>query len=348
MIAFALPGLLGPASVYGRTPKAAPPPLFFPLPPDPPRIQFLTSFSSEEGLQGERKFYTFIVGTEKIHRPIVKPYGIASSPGKIYIADTVPAVVEVADLKKRRMSYFQPGGDATLGLPINIAVDGDGTRYITDTKRNQVLVFRGDNFAGAIGKVDEMTPSGVALSGKRIYVTDLQNHCVRVYDKGSLNLLFTFPKAGGDKNAQLYSPTNVAIDPQGRVYVSDTGAYRVNLYDADGKYLRSIGRQGLEPGTFARPKGIAVDREGRLYVADANTQVIQLFDDQGRLLMYFGDPLSTSGAATCMPAGIAIDYDNVSQFQRFVAPGFSVEYLILLVNQFGDHKISVFGFGQKK
>jgi len=46
------------------------------------------------------------------------------------------------------MSFFNPVGDATLGMPINIAVDADGTRYITDTKRNQVLVFKGDAYVG--------------------------------------------------------------------------------------------------------------------------------------------------------------------------------------------------------
>jgi len=331
---------------------APPPPLFFPPPPDEPRIQFLASFSSEEQmaeLAGKRSFFRFIVGADKLQRPIDKPYGLTTTPGKIFICDTTPGVIDVVDLVKRKMSYFRPEGDATLGMPINIAVDSDGTRYITDTKRNQVLVFKEDEYVGMIGKKDEMKPVGVALTKDRIYVTDIQNHCVRVYEKASRKELFTFPKAGdANKAAQLFSPTNVAIDKNGRVSVSDTGGFFVNVYEADGKYLRTLGSQGLAPGKFSLPKGIAVDRESRAYVVDANTQVIQVFDAEGRILMYFGDPARNGGGSTSLPAGIAIDYDNVKHFQNFVAPDFTVEYLILLANQTGGQKISVFGFGHKK
>ena len=344
-IALGLSVVLLPTSGYTKNPKTQAAPIFFPPPPDEPHIQFLTSFSSEQGLAGERKFFDFIVGVEKLQRPIGKPYGIAATPGKLFICDSEADAVEIADLKKRKLSYFQPTADATLGLPINIAVDTNGTRYITDTQRNQVIVFNGDNYAGAIGKLNEMKPCGVALTKSRIYVTDLQNHCMRVYDKASRNLLFTFPKPGSDKKGTLYSPTNVAIDQQGHVYVSDTGGFCVNVYDAEGNFLRTIGSQGLEPGRFARPKVVAVDREGRVYAVDSNFELVQLFDSTGHILMYFGDP---ARGATCLPAGIAIDYDNVGQFQRYVAPGFTVEYLILVANQMGNGKISVFGFGHKK
>jgi len=345
MLMLMLVAALFPAPGHAKNLKIPAAPLFFPLPPDEPRIQYLTSFSSERELQGERKFFEFIVGVQKSERIIDKPYGIAASPGKYYICDTGADAVEIADLKKRKLNFFQPGGEGTLGLPINIAVDTDGTRYIADTGRNMVLVYNGDNYAGGLGKANEMKPCGVALTKSRIYVTDLQNHCVRVYDKASRNLLFTFPKPGSDKKARLYSPTNVAIDQQGRVDVSDTGGFCVNIYDAEGNFLRTFGGIGLSPGRFARPKGIAVDREGRIYVVDASTELVQLFDPQGQVLMYFGDP---SHSATGLPAGITIDYDNVGLFQKYVAPGFTVEYLILVANQAGGNKISVFGFGHKK
>jgi len=344
-IGLALTALLFSASGYARSLKVAAPPLFFPAPPDEPHIQFLTSFSTAQELQGQRKFFDFIVGVEKMVRPIGKPYGIATSPGKVYICDSAVPAVDVADLKKRTLGYFQPDGDGATSLPINIALDTDGTRYVTDTQRNMVLVYNGENYVGGIGKPNEMKPCGVALSKSRIYVTDLLNHCVRVYDKASRNLLFTFPKPGGDKKATLYSPTNVAIDLQGHVYVCDTGGFCATIYDADGKYLHTIGQEGSQPGTFARPKGIAVDREGRIYVVDAGSEIVQVFDSQGRLLMDFGNP---SRGVTCLPAGIAIDYDNVAAFQHFVAPNFTVEYLILVANQMGPDKVSVFGFGHKK
>jgi len=123
------------------------------------------------------------------------------------------------------------------------------------------------------------------------------------------------------------------------------GAY---LYDADGNHLRMIGEQGLNPGSFALPKGIAADREGRIYVVDAATQVVQLFDSEGRILMYFGNPNTSGPGSTDLPAGIAVDYDHLKFFQQYAAPGFKVEYLIFVTNQYGDQKVSVYGFGHKK
>ena len=351
VIALGLTATLLVAPGYSKEAKTPAPYMFFPPPPDEPRVQFLVSFSSDDQLAemaGKRNFFRFIVGQGKIEHLIGKPYGITSGPGKIYVCDTLSASIAIADLPTKKLKFFQPGGDATFGMPINIAVDSDGTRYVTDTKRKQVLVYKEDTYAGAIGKKDEMKPVGIALAKGRIYVTDMQNHCVRVYDKADRKELFTFPKPGDDKAAQLFAPTNVAIDPQGRVRVSDTGGFFVNSYDADGKYLSTLGGQGLAPGKFSLPKGVAVDHENRTYVVDANTQFIQLFDAEGRILMYFGDPSSNGGGATCLPAGIAVDYENVQQFQSFAAPGFTLEYLILVTNQSGPQKVSVFGFGHKK
>ena len=60
-------------------------------------------------------------------------------------------------------------------------------------------------------------------------------------------------------------PINLALDAQGALYVGDLGAYRVQVYDADGKYVRTVGQYGDNYGEFARLKGVAVDRERRLY-----------------------------------------------------------------------------------
>jgi DNA-binding beta-propeller fold protein YncE len=161
--------------------------------------------------------------------------------------------------------------------------------------------------------------------------------------------LFTIPAdpAAEEPQARLYAPVNLAVDAQRRLYVTDIGAFRVQQYDPDGKYLRTIGRLGDSPGEFARPKGIAVDREGRVYVVDAASQVVQIFDAEGKLLLFFGEP-EGSEAGLNLPAKVAVDYDHVGLFQGYAAPDFQVEYLVIVTNQYGDRKVSVFGFGGRK
>src|SRR5262245_21989542 len=205
-------------------PKTLTPSVYFPPPPDEPRIQFLTSFSSERGFTGSSRFLDFVVGAEKTDTSLAKPYGIALHQGKLYICDSFPAVMEILDLSKGRLRYFGSSGEGRMRLPINIVLDADGTRFVTDTTRGQVLIYSAkDEYLGAIGKKDEWKPVGSAIRGERLYVTDLKSHSVRVYDKARRELLFSIPRDPNDPQSRLLSPTNIAIDRQVRILVSDTG-----------------------------------------------------------------------------------------------------------------------------
>ncbi len=321
---------------------------FFPPAPDEPRVQFLTSFSAGVDLGGSGSFVDFLTGRPASPDALIKPYGLAVKDGKIFVCDTVAGVVEVFDLVKKRARYFAPRGEGHLMMPINISVDADGTRYVADTGRGQVVVFDKDgNFLDAMGTKDEMKPCDVAIATDRLYVADLKGHAVRVYDKAARKLLFTIPRDPNAKEGKLFSPTNLALDPQGRLLVSDIGGFAVQVYDLDGKYLRMIGQQGLAPGSFSRPKGVAVDHNGLAYVVDAATQVVQIFDAEGRLLLFFGQPGASTRGELCLPAVVKVDYDNVGLFQKYVAPGHQCEYLILTTSQFGPHKVNVYGFLKK-
>jgi len=321
---------------------------FFPPPPDPPRIQYLMSYGSESDLGSHGSFQEFVVGKEKTFKPIYKPYGVAIHQGKVYVVDTQAANVTMTDLAKRRMELLKPDGQEAMRLPINVAVDKEGACYVTDIVRGQVLIYGQDRkLLAALGKPGEMKPCGIALAGDRLYVTDMTNHCVRVYNQATREFLFNVPRSPADEKARLFGPTNVAVDGKGRICVSDTQGFVVKVYDADGNFLFKIGELGVTPGQFALPKGVGMDRDGRIYVLDAAAPVIQLFDAQGKLLMYFGQPNGTQPGALYLPAGLAVDYDNVALFQHYVAPGFKLEYLILVTNQAGPDKVSVYGFLRK-
>ncbi len=349
--------VLGLLSGCATAKKAPPSYTVFPPPPDEPHVQFLTSFSSDADLGRSPSFADYITGKPIGPNPLVKPYGMALSEGKLYVCDTMASAVEVFDLAKKRARYFAPRGEGRLQTPIHIAIDADGTRYIADTGREQVLIYdKEDKFVAALGTKEEMRPCDVVLMPDRFYVADLKNHTVRVYNKADRKLLFSIPRDAKAEKGKLFSPTNLALDPQGgRLLVSDTGAFSVQVYDLEGNYIRTIGQQGVAPGLFARPKGVAVDREGRVYIVDAyaDTQgtqlfVVQMFDTEGKLLMYFGQPGASTQGELYLPAGIKIDYDNVGLFQKQVMPGYGLKYLILVTNQLGDHKVNVYGFLQKK
>jgi DNA-binding beta-propeller fold protein YncE len=323
-------------------------PVFYPPLPNAPRIQYLTTIASERDLVVKKdSFADFIVGEEKEAQRLTQPYGIAMDQGRLYVADTGAGGLAIFDLVRQRYSFMTGTGAGRIKRPINVRIDADGTRYVTDTGRDQVLVYdRDDRFLRAYGVEGQFRPVDLAISGERLYVADILHHQIQVLDKASGKLLFKFGKAGSG-DGELFHPTNIALGPDGDIYVVETSNFRVQRFTAEGKPVRTYGSVGSTVGSFARPKGIAMDRNGRLLVGDAAFQNVQIFDNSGKLLMYFGQSEGRTDGLN-LPAGVTVDYDNIAAFRRFADPKFSIDYLILVASQFGPNKVDIFGFGRMK
>ena len=78
---------------------------------------------------------------------------------------------------------------------------------------------------------------------------------------------------------------------------------------------------------------------------DGGQQNVQVFNETGRILVFFGDPGLLRGSLN-LPVGIAVTKDNLDYFQKMAAPGFVLEAVILVTNQYGAEKVSVYGLGQ--
>ena len=323
-------------------------PLFYPPAPNAPRLQYLAKFSSAHDVSdGNKNFRNFIFGGEAAEGQVVgKPYGVAVHEGAIYVVDSRGSGYVVFDVAAGEWRTVKGNGNGAMKKPINITIDEDGTRYVTDTARELVLVFdSNDRFVRVIGEKGQFKPVDVAISGDRLYVTDLLHQQVHVLNKHSGETLFVFGEPGSGQG-QMVHPTNLAIGPDGTVYLSDTSNFRIQQFTADGEFIREIGEVGTGFGKFARPKGVGVDREGRIYVVDAGFQNVQIFDEQGRILMYFGGAGNERGNMN-LPTVVKIDYESVDYFRKYAAPGFEIEYLVIVASQFGANKVSVFGFGSE-
>ena len=71
-----------------------------------------------------------------------------------------------------------------------------------------------------------------------------------------------------DTNYQFLRPSDVKSDPQGSIYVIDSGSNRIQKYDHALEYVQTIGRKGQGPGEFNWPRYFDINREGQLYVFD--------------------------------------------------------------------------------
>jgi len=334
----------GPAKVELKT-------VFFPPLPDEPRIQYLTSFNSNGFITKEKSSFRLVVtGEEKEDADITidKPLGIAVHNGVIYVCDMHQATVFMIDADKKRFESLKGNaGPGALKKPAHVAVDADGTIYVADTVRKEIMIYNAaGDFIQAVGRNLDMKPFAVVLSPDNIFVLDGLNNNVKVLDKVTYQLIREIG-AGTTADDTIWRPFNMTKDSHGFLYVTNIGTCKVLKMDVDGHVLLAYGQQGDAPGMFARPRGVAVDDAGLIWVVDAAFQNVQIFNEKGRILLGFGDPGSPAGSMN-IPAGIAITKDRMEYFRKFADPDFDVEQLIFVTNQSGFDMVEVYGFGTLK
>jgi len=255
---------------------------------------------------------------KKVGFQLIRVYGVAAdSKGNVYAADqAVGAIFIFPKAKDEELKLIKNGQEAHFGLINGLAMDDNDRLFVTDLKMHHVLVFNAKHEVEASFGADELvSPAGIALdtTNRFVYVVDTQQDQVLVYDADNYKLLRRIGTSG--KNHKLTSPgdfslpTHVAVDKEGTVYVTDTLNNRVEIFDADGTFIREFGKGGDGPGRFARPKGITIDSDGHIWVADEVQSRVQVFDKEGRLLIYFGQLGWYPGQFQAL-YGIAYDKQN--------------------------------------
>ena len=111
------------------------------------------------------------------------------------------------------------------------------------------------------------------------------------------------PGVAGDGPNTLSGPTDIAVAPNGDIFVADGhGNNRIVKYSSDGEFLMQWGQEGTGPGEFNEPHCLAFDSKGRLFVGDRVNERIQVFDQDGGYLAEWPN---------IMASGIHITEDDV-------------------------------------
>jgi DNA-binding beta-propeller fold protein YncE len=159
-------------------------------------------------------------------------------------------------------------------------------------------------FEGAEEKITLKRPqSGTVDTNGRIYVTDISNHAVFVFDQPAGKLL-VWELAQATR--RFVTPIGIVIGAGGQVLVADAELGEVFRLDPNGKPLGSFGK-----GLLTRPTGLARDaKRGRLYVADTHAHDIKVFDDAGQWLETLGNHGESEGELN-FPTHLSFEGDKL-------------------------------------
>jgi sugar lactone lactonase YvrE len=320
---------------------------FWPPAPDEPRVQFLRSFRTSADLEPEPSALDRIIfGEERRVLPIGKPYGIAIWEGRLYVCDITNPSVVILDFVKGEMRLMAARGVEQMSQPTDVAIAEDGRKYVVDRRLGRIFVFGADDRHRITLGEKGLVPAGIAVRGEELFVPDFATQRVVVLDRNDGALRRTIGGPGGG-DGEFVRPLGVDVDDSGTLWVTDAIRGRLQRFDSAGALLGAIGELGDAPGSFVRPKHVAVDEEGIAYVVDAAFQNVQMFDASEALLMYFGGPGSFPGAMS-LPAGIAVgrDGEGLDALADLVHPAFEATRLVVVTNQFGADKVSIYALGR--
>jgi len=287
------------------------PPPVWPSPPAAPRIAYVRSIGGPVDLGATlsvwRRVANAVTGANRGREPFVKPFGIAlDEAGNLCLTDPGARAVCYFEWDQKRFSRWNAVGSFAFISPVGIAKHG-GVFYVADSGQQKVAAFNEDGellFEIAEGLE---RPVGVAIAGGTLWVADAKAHCVFGYTLDG-RLVTTIGHRGAGPGEFNY-PTYVCADDQGRLFVTDSMNFRIQVLDEQGAFHTAWGQAGDTSGSLSRPKGLAVDARGNVYVVDALFDNVQIFDGDGRLLLYWGSAGSGPGEFW-LPAGIAVGRDD--------------------------------------
>jgi uncharacterized protein (TIGR03437 family) len=266
------------------------------------------------------------------------PFGVAAdSAGNFYIADDYNhrirrvsggVITTVAgDGTEGFSGNDVPATSAPLNHPTGVAVDSSGNLYIADSENNRICKvsngvistvagngtpgFSGDNGPATSAQLD--VPEGIAVdSAGNLYIADLGSDSVRVVSGGVIATVAGSATCcyGGDNgpatSAQLNTPTGVAVDSGGSLYIADYGNNRIRK--VSNGVITTVAGNGTSgfsgdngPATSAElwsAQGVAVDSAGDVFVADTNNGRIRVLTPAGSRCTYSVSPTALQAPAS--------------------------------------------------
>jgi DNA-binding beta-propeller fold protein YncE len=173
---------------------------------------------------------------------------------------------------------------------------GNGTLFFTEDNKLEVPRF--------LRKKETYFPSLVGacmLPGNKVLFTDSKLNKIFVLSEDKKQVVEF------KTDLALSQPTGIAFNNKNnQLWVVETGAHQITIYNLNGKQIKTLGKRGLGEAEFNFPTSLWIDNNGIAYVVDALNFRIQIFDVDGNFISMFGENGNGTGFLAS-PKGIATD-----------------------------------------
>ena len=214
------------------------------------------------------------------------PCGIAfNSRGEMIIAEHLGHQISVFDNRGQRIQTFSSRGNTPeqMEYPAGVAIDDVDNIYVSSGHKLEKFTGSGELIkcvgqeGSKEGEFDD--PRGVTLYDNQVYVCDLNNHRIQVFDL-DLNFIRSIGSHGKGRG-ELYSPDDVKFDTAGSMYIAEYGNERVQVMDSSGHFIREFGLRG--EGKLRGPSSIVI-ADKYVYVSDILQHCIFVYETSGHLI----------------------------------------------------------------
>ena len=204
--------------------------------------------------------------------------------------------------------------------PYGVCCDGDSVFWVTDREAHNVQKFQRNLKTGRFEKLLQFGirgvnpglfshPRGIAVHQATglIYISDMKNHRVQIFSPSHPLPVYKSHFGGPGKTPGLFDlPAGMCLDRHDNLLVCDDRNGRVQLFDLEGRFLRSLGTTPSRKGVLCSPISVACDSHGRYIVTEFGSHTITFMSPEGEILSCVRN-LGSDHGQLVHPRGVACD-----------------------------------------
>ena len=227
-------------------------------------------------------------------RGVEGPQGVAiNSRGEVVVTETSKHCVSIFSLSGQKLLEFgtHGSGQGQFNTPRGLTMDSEGNILVVDQYNHRIQKFTANGQFLSSSAVDTQGEGPLKFNepmyitfnptNQKLYVTDNESNILVL--NSDLGYFRTFMRR------KFKYICGIACDSIGNVYLADYSNHCIQVFTAEGQFLRVFGERGRGRGELDRPVGIAIDMNDIVYVYDCGNECVSVFTSKGRFVTSFGE-----------------------------------------------------------